>query len=227
MKIKFSLFVTLFSFLTSLSQNEERFENWSGLEFDYSIAKNVDIYVGSQLRIKSVGEIYNQSFYEIGLKFKINDFIRSGFGFRGIDKLKDVGNSQLHKKFIRYYRAFLTGSYNYKQYIFRLRFQFQQKNGVGNQDLISNNYLRTKFEFTRDIIDWKADPTVGIEFFIQDNLNFEENLRKYRFLIGTIKDLKKQNSLSINYVFQKEAKVDFPSRQHILILKYNFSFIIG
>lgn len=225
--IKPTLLIALFSFFTIFSQSQERYENWSSLEFDYSIAKNVDIYVGTQLRIKSVGEIYNQSFYEIGLKFKINDFIRSGFGFRGIDKLQDVGNSQLYKKFMRYYRAFLTGSYNYKQDIFRLRLQFQRLNEIGNFDLISKNYFRTKFEFSRDIMDWKADPTIGIEFFIQDNLNFEKNFKKYRFLIGTILDLKKQNSLSINYVFQKEAKVDFPTRQHILILKYNFSFKRG
>ena len=220
--IKPTLLNALFSFFTIFSQSQERYEIWSGLEFDYSIAKNVDIYVGTQLRIKSVGEIYNQSFYEIGLKFKINDFISSGFGYRGIDQLLHDENSQLHKKFIRYH-AFLSGSYNFKKYNFRLRIQFQQKNGVGNQDLISNDYLRTKFEFKRDIVDWKADTTVGIEFFNKENLNFDKNFKKYRFFIGTKLDIKKQNSLSINYVFQKEVNVDSPLTQHILILKYNFS----
>ena len=222
MKIKFSLIVTLFSFLISLSQNEERFENWSSFGVDYPIAKNIKIYGAGQLRIKSVGEIYNQSFYEIGLKFKINGFISSGFGYRGIDQLLHDENSQLHKKFIRYH-AFLSGSYNFKKYNFRLRIQFQQKNGVGNQDLISNDYLRTKFEFKRDIVDWKADPIFGIEFFTKENLNFDKNFKKYRFFIGTKLDIKKQNSLSINYVFQKEVNVDSPLTQHILILKYNFS----
>ena len=220
--IKPALLIALFSFFTIFSQSQERYENWSSLEFDYSIAKNVDVYVGTQLRIKSVGEIYNQSFYEIGVKFKINDFISSGFGYRGIDQLLHDENSQLHKKFIRYH-AFLSGSYNFKKYNFRLRIQFQQKNGVGNQDLISNDYLRTKFEFKRDIVDWKADPTVGIEFFTKENLNFDKNFKKYRFFIGTKLDIKKQNSLSINYVFQKEVNVDSPLTQHILILKYNFS----
>ena len=117
----------------------------------------------------------------------------------------------------------MSGSYNFKKYNFRLRIQFQQKNGVGNQDLISNDYLRTKFEFKRDIVDWNADPIVGIEFFTKENLNFDKNFKKYRFFIGTKLDIKKQNSLSINYVFQKEVNVDSPSTQHILILKYNFS----
>ena len=59
---------------------------------------------------------------------------------------------------------------------------------------------------------------------IRDSLNFDENFKKYRFSIGTKLDIKKQNSFSINYVFQKEVKVDSPLIQHILVLKYNFSF---
>ena len=64
---------------------------------------------------------------------------------------------------------------------------------------------------------------IGIEFFTKENLNFDKNFKKYRFFIGTKLDIKKQNSLSINYVFQKEVNVDSPLTQHILILKYNFS----
>lgn len=222
MKIKLSL-IALFTFFTLASQNHERYENWSSLEVNYSIAKNISIYGSGQLRIKSVGDIYNLSFYEIGLKIKINEFLQSGFGYRGLDQLQEVGNNQLHKKFNRYH-LFLTGTYNFKKYNFLLRLQFQQKNRVGNPDLITMDYFRTKFELTRDIIDWEADPIIGIEFFTKENLNFNENFKKYRFSIGTKLNLNELNSLSINYVFQKEVKVDSPVLQHILSLNYNFSF---
>lgn len=222
MKIKLSL-TALFTFFTLASQNQERYENWSSLEVNYSIAKNISIYGSGQLRIQSVGEIYNQSFYEIGLKIKINEFFQSGFGYRGLDQLQDVGNNQSHKKFNRYH-LFLTGTYNFKKYSFLLRLQFQQKNRVGNTDLNTMEYFRTKFELTRDIIGWEADPIIGIEFFTKENLNFNENFKKYRFSIGTKLNLNELNSLSINYVFQKEVKVDFPVLQHILRLNYNFSF---
>ena len=222
MKIKLSL-TALFTFFTLASQNQERYENWSSLEVNYSIAKNISIYGSGQLRIQSVGDIYNQSFYEIGLKIKINEFLQSGFGYRGLDQLQDVGNNQLHKKFNRYH-LFLKGKYNFKKYNFLLRLQFQQKNRVGNPDLNTIDYFRTKFELTRDIIDWKADPIIGIEFFTKENLNFNENFKKYRFSIGTKLNLNELNSLSINYVFQKEVKVDSPVLQHILRLNYNFSF---
>ena len=222
MKIKL-LLIALFTFFTLVSQNQERYENWSSLEVNYSIAKNINIYGSGQLRIQSVGDIYNQSFYEIGLKIKINEFLRSGFGYRGLDQLQDVENNQLHKKFNRYH-VFLAGTYDFKKYNFRLRLQFQRKNRVGNHDLIIKDFFRTKFELTRDIIDWKADPIIGIEFFTKENLNFDKNFKKYRFSIGTKLNLNDLNSLSISYIFQKQVKVDSPVLQHILRLNYNFSF---
>ena len=222
MKIKLSL-IALFTFFILASQNQERYENWSSLEVDYSIAKNINVYGSGQLRIQSVGDIYNQSFYEIGLKIKINEFLQSGFGYRALDQLQDVGKNQLHKKFNRYHMH-LTGGYNFKKYNFLLRLQFQQKNRVGNPDLNTTDYFRTKFELTRDLIDWKADPIIGIEFFVKENLNFDKNFKKYRFSIGTKLNLNELNSLSINYVFQKKVKVDSPLSQHILRLNYNFSF---
>ena len=206
-----------------VGQNQEIYENWSSLGINYSITKNIDIYGGGQLRIKSVGKIYNLSFYDIGLKIKINDFLRSGFVYRAIDQLQYVENNHLHKKFNRYH-VFLSGTYDFKKYNFRLRLQFQRKNRVGNHDLIIKDFFRTKFELTRDIIDWKADPIIGIEFFTKENLNFDKNFKKYRFSIGTKLNLNDLNSLSINYIFQKQVKVDSPVLQHILRLNYNFSF---
>ena len=132
MKIKLSLIFFIVTLVTLVAQNDDVYENWSSIEVDYGLTKNIDIYGGGQLRIKSVGDTYNKSFYEIGAKIKINDYLSSGFGYRGIDELDDVGNIQGHEKFNRYH-AFLTGAYDYKKFDFRLRLQFQRKNEVGNE----------------------------------------------------------------------------------------------
>ena len=73
MKIKLSLLFFLGTLLTLVAQNEDVYENWSSIEVDYGITKNIDIYGGGQLRIKSVGDSYNKSFYELGAKIKINE----------------------------------------------------------------------------------------------------------------------------------------------------------
>ena len=222
MKIKLSLLFFLGILLTVVAQNEDVYENWSSIEVDYGLTKNIDIYGGGQLRIKSVGDSYNKSFYELGAKIKINDHLSSGFGFRGIDELDDVGNIQGHEKFNRYH-AFLTGAYEYKKFDFRLRLQFQRKNEVGISDSVNNDFFRTRFEVRYDIKDWKADPRIGIEFFTKDDLNFDENYKKYRFSFGTKLNLKGPNSLTIKYILQEEVRVDSPVSHHILRLNYNYS----
>jgi len=221
MKIKLSLLFFLLSFFALIGQNEDVYENWSSIEVDYGLTKNIDIYAGGQLRIKSVGDSYNKSFYELGAKIKINDYLSSGFGYRGIDELDDLGNIQGHEKFNRYH-AFLTGVYEYKKIDFRLRLQFQRKNEVGNSSL-NNDFFRTRFEVRYDIKGWKADPRIGIEFFTKDDLNFDENYKKYRFSFGTKLNLKGPNSLTIKYILQEEVRVDSPVSHHILRLNYNYS----
>ena len=222
MKIKLSLLFFLGTLLSVVAQNEDVYENWSSIEVDYGLTKNIDIYGGGQLRIKSVGDSYNKSFYELGAKIKINDHLSSGFGFRGIDELDDVGNIQGHEKFNRYH-AFLTGAYEYKKFDFRLRLQFQRKNEVGISDSVNNDFFRTRFEVRYDIKDWKADPRIGIELFTKDDLNFDENYKKYRFSFGTKLNLKGPNSLTIKYILQEEVRVDSPVSHHILRLNYNYS----
>ena len=59
MKIKLSLLFFLLSFFALVGQNEDVYENWSSIEVDYGLTKNIDIYAGGQLRIKSVGYTYN------------------------------------------------------------------------------------------------------------------------------------------------------------------------
>ena len=221
MKIKLSLLFFLLSFFAIVGQNEDVYENWSSIEVDYGLTKNIDIYAGGQLRIKSVGDSYNKSFYELGAKIKINDYLSSGFGYRGIDELDDLGNIQGHEKFNRYH-AFLTGVYEYKKIDFRLRLQFQRKNEVGNSSL-NNDFFRTRFEVRYDIKGWKADPRIGIEFFTKDDLNFDANYKKYRFSFGTKLNLKGPNSLTIKYILQEEVRVDSPVSHHILRLNYNYS----
>ena len=150
MKIKLSLIFFLLTIVSLIAQNDDVYENWSSIEVDYGLTENIDIYGGGQLRVKSVGDTYNKSFYEIGAKIKINDYLSSGFGYRGIDELDDVGNIQGHEKFNRYH-AFLTGAYDYKKFDFRLRLQFQRKNEVGISDSVNNDFFRTRFEVRYDI----------------------------------------------------------------------------
>ena len=220
MKIKLSLLFFLGTLLSIFAQNEDVYENWSSIKVDYELTKNVDIYGGGQLRIKSVGDSYNKSFYELGAKIKINDHLSSGFGFRGIDELDDVGNIQGHEKFNRYH-AYIRKSLDYKNFNFRFRVQFQKKiqNKIDNPEY--RNFWRLKLDSEYNIKNWKYDPRIGFEIFLRDEINFNENYEKYRVYFGTKFNLKKRKSLSIRYIMQKYLTNQNPTL-HILRISYNY-----
>ena len=220
MKIKLSLIFFLGTLATLVAQNDDVYENWSSIEVDYGLTKNIDIYGGGQLRIKSVGDTYNKSFYEIGAKIKINDYLSSGFGYRGIDQLDDVGNIQGHEKFNRYH-AYIRKSLDYKNFNFRFRVQYQKKiqNKIDNPEY--RNFWRLKLDSEYNIKNWKYDPRIGFEIFLRDEINFNENYEKYRVYFGTKFNLKKRKSLSIRYIMQKYL-TNQNLTLHILRLSYNY-----
>ena len=224
MKNKLLLLFLTISILSLSAQNDAVYENWSSIDVDYSINKNIDIYASGQLRIKSVGDTYNISFIEIGSKFKINKNLESGIGYREIDQLDDTGSQQSHQKSERYH-GFVQGTVDIKEFQVRLRLQFQreEEKEVAGWELFKKDFIRTRIELKYDIKDWKADPRIGIEFFTKDNLNFDENYKKYRFSFGTKLKLKGPNSLTIKYILQEEVRVDSPVSHHILRLNYNYS----
>ena len=220
MKIKLSLLFFLGTLLTLVAQNEDVYENWSSIKVGYGLTKNIDIYGGGQLRVKSVGDSYNKSFYEIGTKIKINDYLSSGFGYRGIDELDDVGNIQGHEKFNRYH-AYIRKSLDYKNFNFRFRVQYQKKiqNKIDNPEY--RNFWRLKLDSEYNIKNWKYDPRIGFEIFLRDEINFNENYEKYRVYFGTKFNLKKRKSLSIRYIMQKYL-TNQNLTLHILRLSYNY-----
>ena len=220
MKIKLSLIFFLLTIVSLIAQNDDVYENWSSIEVDYGLTENIDIYGGGQLRVKSVGESYNKSFYEIGTKIKINDYLSSGFGYRGIDQLDDVGNIQGHEKFNRYH-AYIRKSLDYKNFNFRFRVQYQKKiqNKIDNPEY--RNFWRLKLDSEYNIKNWKYDPRIGFEIFLRDEINFNENYEKYRVYFGTKFNLKKRKSLSIRYIMQKYL-TNQNLTLHILRLSYNY-----
>ena len=220
MKIKLSLIFFLGTLAILVAQNDDVYENWSSIEVDYGLTKNIDIYGGGQLRVKSVGDSYNKSFYEIGTKIKINDYLSSGFGYRGIDQLDDVGNIQGHEKFNRYH-AYIRKSLDYKNFNFRFRVQYQKKiqNKIDNPEY--RNFWRLKLDSEYNIKNWKYDPRIGFEIFLRDEINFNENYEKYRVYFGTKFNLKKRKSLSIRYIMQKYL-TNQNLTLHILRLSYNY-----
>lgn len=220
MKIKLSLLFFVLSFLTIFGQNNEVYESWSKVGVEYELNDFVSLNFSGDLRLKSIGNSYKKSFFELESDFKIQKNLVFGLAYRNMDELDDEGGVQGHEKFNRYH-AYIRKGFDHKNFNFRFRLQYQKKiqNKIENPE--DRNFWRLKFDSEYNIKNWKYDPRIGFEIFLRDEINFNENYERYRVYLGTKFNLKKRKSLSIRYIMQKHLTNQNPTL-HILRISYNY-----
>ena len=220
MKIKLSLIFFVLSFLTIFGQNNEVYESWSKVGVEYELNDFVNLNFSGDLRLKSIGNSYKKSFFQLESDFKIQKKLVFGLAYRNMDELDDEGGVQGHEKFNRYH-ANLRSGISLKKLSFRFRIQYQKKIQNKIDNALERNFWRLKLESEYNIKNWKYDPRIGFEMFLRDEINFGENYERYRLYFGTKFNLKKRKSFSIRYIIQKYLNNQNPTL-HILRLSYNY-----
>ena len=180
----------------------------------------VNLNFSGDLRLKSIGNSYKKSFFQLESDFKIQKNLVFGLAYRNMDELDDVGGVQGHEKFNRYH-ANLRSGISLKKLSFRFRIQYQKKIQNKIENALERNFWRLKLESEYNIKNWKYDPRIGFEMFLRDEINFVENYERYRLYLGTKFNLKKRKSFSIRYIIQKYLNNQNPTL-HILRLSYNY-----
>ena len=199
MKIKLSLLFFVLSFLTIFGQNNEVYESWSKVGVEYELTDFVNLNFSGDLRLKSIGNSYKKSFFQLESDFKIQKNLVFGLAYRNMDELDDEGGVQGHEKFNRYH-ANLRSGISLKKLSFRFRIQYQKKIQNKIDNALERNFWRLKLESEYNIKNWKYDPRIGFEMFLRDEINFGENYERYRLYFGTKFNLKKRKSFSIRYL---------------------------
>ena len=187
---------------------------------EYELTDFVNLNFSGDLRLKSIGNSYKKSFFQLESDFKIQKNLFFGLAYRNMDELDDEGGVQGHEKFNRYH-ANLRSGISLKKLSFRFRIQYQKKIQNKIDNALERNFWRLKLESEYNIKNWKYDPRIGFEMFLRDEINFGENYERYRLYFGTKFNLKKRKSFSIIYIIQKYLNNQNPTL-HILRLSYNY-----
>lgn len=199
------------------------FESWNAFQVDYKVSKKIEFQGEAQIRLKTYGDTYHQAFVELQSVYTPWKFIELGLGYRNIDDLDDNGKKQGHENFYRYH-AFVEGKLSFDRIDFSTRIQHQTKreanNSLSNKE---NSYWRTKFNVKYNIRNWKLDPRLSAEFFMQEQFSPSNTYNKFRTSIGTKVDLKNKQSLLIKYLYERGVNQANPSDFHILSLRYGLS----
>ena len=202
--------------------NNQSFESWNALQIQYALTEKLSLDLETQLRLKSLGDTYNMSFFEVQVQYELKPFLELGAGYRNSDRLDDVGKIQGHEKYNRFF-GFANVKTTFNRFDFRFRIQHQVKTQRNvSIDPKDNSRWRYRLASKYNIPNWSLDPRFSVEFFIKNAFLTNEAYDKVRFSIGSKWDISKQRSLAFRYLLQSEVNTSNPMRYHILSLKYVF-----
>ena len=229
MKIRFYLILCIFiSPLLLSAQNEltaienQSFESWNALQIQYAPTEKLSLGLEAQLRLKSVGDTYNMSFFEAQAQYELQPFLDLGVGYRNSDRLDEVGKKQGYEKYNRFF-GFAQAKTTFNRFDFRFRIQHQVKT---QRDVTiepkDNSRWRYKLFSRYNIPNWELDPRLSVEFFMLDEFYSTEAYDKFRLSIGSKKRFTNTSSLSFKYLYEKEFGVIEPASYHILSLRFEY-----
>ena len=202
--------------------NNQSFESWNALQIQYALTEKLSLDLETQLRLKSLGDTYNMSFFEVQAQFELKPFLELGAGYRNSDRLDDVGKKQGHEKYNRFFGfAKLKTTLNRFDFRFRIQHQVKTQRNV-SIDPKDNSRWRYKLSSRYNIPDWELDPRLGIEFFMLDEFYSSRAYDKFRFSLGSKKRFSNTSSLSFKYLYEKEVGVTEPASYHILSFRFEY-----
>ena len=205
--------------------NNQSFESWNALQIQYALTEKLSLDLETQLRLKSFGDTYNMSFFEVQAQYELQPFLELGAGYRNSDRLYDVGKIQGHEKYNRFF-GFANVKTTFNRFDFRFRIQHQVKTQRNvSIDPKDNSRWRYKLASRYNFPNWSFDPRFSVEFFIKNAFLTNEAFDKIRFSIGSKWDISKQRSLEFRYLLESEVNTLSPMRYHILSLKYVFEIV--
>ena len=214
----------LFAFAQTNNENFNNpiYESWNSVVANYRLNQHIEVSTEVQLRLKSSGEAYDMSLFEIQSVYEPVSFLEIGVGYRSFDRLENFDNDLDNIKYNRFY-GFLKTSLQIDRLDLNFRLQHQVKNQITVSDNPKeNSRWRYRLASRYNIPNWSLDPRFSVEFFIKNAFLTNEAYDKVRFSIGSKWDISKQRSLAFRYLLQSEVNTSNPMKYHILSLKYVF-----
>ncbi|MEC7658641.1 MAG: DUF2490 domain-containing protein [Bacteroidota bacterium] len=231
--MKFRFFLLLYGFISThvLSAQDElatidnqSYESWNAIQIQYAHTERFSLALEAQLRLKSVGDTYNMSFFEAQAQYKLKPFLDVGVGYRNSDRLDDVGKKQGHEKYDRFFGfAQLNTQFNRFDLRFRVLHQIKTQRLV-TIDPKDNSRWRYKLSTRYNIPNWRMDPRLSVEFFMLEEIYSTEAYDKFRLSLGSKKIFSKASAISFKYMFEKEVGITQPASYHILSIRYEYNF---
>jgi hypothetical protein len=195
------------------------FETWTSIDLRYKPTKKLRLSLSQQLRLKDNTSTLDVNFTQLGLKYKLADFLSIGFASRLITENDNEGKIQGNEKHLRWHGD-IEFRHSIDRFAMKYRIRYQNKDELEETSDEIIKTVRFKVASTYNIRDWKIDPTFSAELF--NGITVNEGIFKIRYTLGSNYKLKK-GSIGAFVRTENELFGDYPKRTNIMGIKYKFT----
>ena len=190
------------------------FGTWGGVSVNKEVANDLNIDADIQVRTDDNSTRLNQFFLDLGAKYKVNKYFRTGISWRSKMKNNWSGYDSQNRLYFD-----LTGKLKLNAINFYIRSR-TQTTSIRNAE--NPTYERIRFKV-------KIKMEKGLKAFLQDEFFFHlngtgtSNYKKNRFGLGfeyTISDYLKMN---LKYLRITEVNQVYPLRMNVIALGLSYS----
>jgi len=212
--------ILLLSFtIAGYSQNDD-FGMWFGIDASHNLVKKFDISLSGCIRTIDNTSRIEQYFVEGGLGYKLNKIFSVSASYRLLNTQEKNSNFYFrHKIFFD-----LKGTVPVNQFSLSTRLRLQRTTRTyieDNEDIEAKYYVRLKTKASYNIPSFPLDPFIGCEIFCPAFSDNGLDIYKNRLSVGAELKLSKKNSLSAEYIHQRDYH---PSISDINIVSFGYNF---
>ena len=190
------------------------FGTWGGVSVNKEVADDLKIDADFQVRTDDNSTRLNQFFFDLGAKYKVNKYLRTGISWRSKMKNNWSGYELENRLYFD-----LTGKLKLHDISLYLRSRTQT---TSNRNFENPTYQRIRFKF-------KVKLDKGLKAFIQDEFFFHlngtgtSNYKKNRFGLGFEYAINDYVDMNIKYLRITEVNQAYPLRMNVIALGLSYS----
>lgn len=209
--------------LSAICSAQSEFNHWYSVAADGDVVKKLDWSAELNFRYDTYG--LSTVFPEVGLEYKINDWLKTSIDYRLVSSRNEVRNFLFSNR--------VNINLSAKEELFdrfnaslRARYQFGfagYSSGEYDPDFDQSFRLKPKFEY--DIDDFPFTPSIGTELFLRTiHVPFEPRVSKLRSEFGLEYEGFKNHKLGAKYMLENRFGDTYFKKRHIISLSYTYKF---
>ena len=216
------LFLCALSLSTSCFAQSE-FDHWYSIAADGDVVKRLDWSAELNFRYDTYG--LSTVFPEVGLEYKLNDWLKTSIDYRLISSRNEVRN-YLYSNRVNLNLSVKEELLDRFTASLRARYQFGFAGYIsGEYDPDFDQSFRMKPKFEYDIDNFPFTPSIGTEIFLRTiSVPFEPRLSKIRSEIGVEYEGFKDQKLGVKYMLENRFGDTYFKKRHIISLSYAYKF---